>query len=266
MMLRACLTMLLVLLTLSSAGAQISRNELAGVGIADRRGAVLPDVTLHRRGTLGERGFRDTLAGRPALLLLVDYTCASLCGVTLDALSHALSGTKLRIKIDYNVLVVGFDPNDGLRQVEAFRDRHLAPSVLVSEFEFLRGSREAIELLASSVGFSSKYDELRDQFAHPAAVIVTTSNGRISRTLDPLALNPLDLRLALTEAGQGRIGTLADRVALLCYGWDAATGIYTLQIRRILMLSGIATALLLIGGIAALHYREWLAIRRARRG
>ena len=95
-------------------------------------------------------------------------------------------------------------------------------------------------------------------------MIVVTPDARVSRALDALALTPLDLRLALTEAGQGRTGTLADHFTLLCYGWDAATGVYTLQIRRVLMFAGMATVLLLLGGVALLHYREWLSSRRAR--
>ena len=57
-----------------------------------------------------------------------------------------------------------------------------------------------------------------------------TADGRVSRALSSLALQPADLRLALLEAGEGKIGGLAGRLALLCYGFDAVHGIYTAQI------------------------------------
>ena len=60
---------------------------------------------------------------------------------------------------------------------------------------------------------------------------------------------------ALTEAGEGRVGSLTDRLALLCYGFDAARGIYTPLIQRILTVAGIVTILaigLLILGLTRL--------------
>ncbi len=261
MRLRACLILLITLLTPLPAHAQLSRADLASVGFIDRRGAALPAATLERLDG-GRAELRDVLAQRPALLLLVDYTCETLCGITLGALSDALEAMPLTIAHDYRVLVIGFDPNDEAAEIEAFRSTRLAQSPFIANFEFLRGSRAAMTALTDAVGFTSKYDRARDQFAHPAAVIVTTPDGRVSRTLDALALTPLNLRLALTEAGEGRTGTLADHFTLLCYGWDAATGIYTLQIRRLLMIGGLATVLLLLSGVGFLHYRERLALRR----
>ena len=38
------------------------------------------------------------------------------------------------------------------------------------------------------------------------------------------------MRLALTEASEGRIGTLADRLLLICYHYDPATGKYGVAI------------------------------------
>ena len=54
-----------------------------------------------------------------------------------------------------------------------------------------------------------------------------TADGRVARALSSLALNPRDLRLALVEAGEGRIGGLADRITLLCSGFDPVHGVYT---------------------------------------
>ena len=68
-----------------------------------------------------------------------------------------------------------------------------------------------------------------------------------------------DFRLALIEAGEGRIGSIADRLTLLCYGYDAARGIYTPLIQRILTVAGIVTILaiaLLIAGLTRLARRR----------
>jgi protein SCO1/2 len=86
-----------------------------------------------------------------------------------------------------------------------------------------------------------------------------TADGRVSRALSSIALNPDDLRLALLEAGQGRLGGIASRLALLCYGFDAVHGLYTSRILALLRIgSGLSVAVL----AAAIGWLFWSAARR----
>jgi protein SCO1 len=64
------------------------------------------------------------------------------------------------------------------------------------------------------------------------------------------------LRLALVQAGQGRIGTIVDRLLLLCCDYDPSTGRYSLLISRLMQGLGLATAVLLVLLIVTLRYRE----------
>ena len=90
-----------------------------------------------------------------------------------------------------------------------------------------------------------------DQFAHPAAAYVITPAGRIARVLSGLGLDGNDLRLALVDAGEGRIGTFIDHIRLLCYGFDPAQGIYTASIERWLMALAAATVIAFAGEATA---------------
>jgi protein SCO1/2 len=65
--------------------------------------------------------------------------------------------------------------------------------------------------------------------------------------------------LALIEAGEGSIGGLAGRLALLCYGFDAVHGIYTRQIVTLLRISGGLTVAILA---ATLGFLLWRAGKR----
>ena len=73
----AFLQAILILLPMASAHAQISKEALSNNALTDRRGAVLPPVELNRIGG-GRTQFPNALAGRPALLLLVDFTCSTM--------------------------------------------------------------------------------------------------------------------------------------------------------------------------------------------
>ena len=66
------------------------------------------------------------------------------------------------------------------------------------------------------------------------------------------------MRLALVDAGEGRIGTLADRVRMLCYGFDPRAGAYTLSIYRSLAIASGVTMIALASAIG------WMLLRPQR--
>jgi protein SCO1/2 len=70
--------------------------------------------------------------------------------------------------------------------------------------------------------------------------------------LSGVGLDGGDLRLALVDAGNGKIGGLADQIHLLCYGFDPARGIYTASITRLLNIGGALTVIALAAGIGGM--------------
>jgi protein SCO1/2 len=58
------------------------------------------------------------------------------------------------------------------------------------------------------------------------------------------------------EAGEGRVGSLGDRLRLLCYGFDAARGIYTETITLWLQLAAIVTVASTAAAVAAMNARS----------
>jgi len=240
------------------ATARLVQAELARVALAPPPGARVPldlAVTDARTGqatTLGQ-----ALGGRAALLLPVDYTCGNVCDPMVSMSAEALAATGLPAE-DYALVLVGIDPRDDpaaarrmLAETLGGRDASLRPRALVA-------SDTALARLGGALGYTAVYDAGTDSFAHPAAAVLLAADGRVAQVLSPLALTGRDLRLALTEAGEGRVGSLADRLTLLCYGYDAARGVYTPLIQRILTVAGIVTILaiaLLIAGLTRLARR-----------
>src|SRR6266705_4015414 len=83
-----------------------------------------------------------------------------------------------------------------------------------------------IRRLTAAVGFRYAWDEAIRQYAHPTGLVILTPQGRIARYLFGVDYAPKDLRLALLESAGGGIGTLADRLLLLCYRYDPRAGRY----------------------------------------
>jgi protein SCO1/2 len=198
---------------------------------------------------------RTAVAGKPALVLFADYTCSTLCGPSLAFVSDALAKTRLGID-SYRLLVLGLDPKDGAAEATKFRKAQAdvpgLPIVMLSAPE------ATIKAATAAVGYRYVYDAERDQYAHPAAVLAVAADGRVVRALSSLGFNAQDLTLAMTEAGQGRIGTLVDHVRLLCYGFDPAAGTYNFAIHRVLAASAAVTLVCLAMGIG------WLSLNSRR--
>ncbi|HEX9203297.1 MAG TPA: SCO family protein, partial [Vicinamibacteria bacterium] len=67
---------------------------------------------------------------------------------------------------------------------------------------------------------------------------------------------PRDLRLALVESGEGKIGGPVDDFLLFCYQYNPLTGRYSARILGVVRLLGILTVLALGGFIVRMRRRE----------
>jgi protein SCO1/2 len=145
--------------------------------------------------------------------------------------------------------------------VEALEQRR--PGMAAGALHALTGKSQAVAAVTEALGYRYAWDERIGQYAHVAAVAVLTPDGRLARWIRGLAPDPGDVRLALTEAGQGRLGDWSDRLLLLCYHYDPETGRYSALVRMILR---IAAGILLIAGAGFLAVALWRDRRLAGRG
>ncbi|MHC2439936.1 protein SCO1/2 [Bradyrhizobium sp. USDA 4451] len=223
-----------------SAYAALNETQLEQVGVSPKPGEQLPlDIGLTNELNY-TKPLRAWLQAMPTVWVSADYTCSTLCGPLLSIVSNALADTGLRAGADFRLVVFGLDPKDTIADARAMKAEQITTRGAVADHAtFLRGTPAGVNELLAAFHIRTSYDSERDQFAHPVAAFVVTPEGRISRALSGLAIDPGTLRLALVEAGRGHVGSWSDQAHLLCYGFDPATGIYTLAIQR--MLTGAVT-------------------------
>ena len=203
---------------------------LKDVGIDQRIGEQLPlELTFHdeagRTVRLGEF-FRD----RPIVLALAYYDCPMLCTQVLNGMTGSLKTMSLDAGKDFDVVVVSIDPQDSHEMAAAKKDtyvRSYGRPQSSGGWHFLTGADTSIKPLAAALGFRYAYDANLKQYAHAAAIYVVTPKGIVSRYLLGIDFAPRDLRLALVEASNDRLGTAVDQVLLLCYHYDPSTGRYS---------------------------------------
>jgi protein SCO1/2 len=140
----------------------------------------------------------------------------------------------------------------------------------LSHWRFFTGSVENIAAISRAIGFrylkeTSTNPRKQDvEYVHPAALIVTTPDLKVSRYLYGVEYAPTDYRLALLEAGEGKVSkTIGDRLMLTCYSFDPVKRKYSLVAWRVMRLGGIATLILVVLLLGVLWYRERLKRAKA---
>ena len=125
-----------------------------------------------------------------------------------------------------------------------------------SGWHFLTGTQDSISRLASAVGFRYSWDEPTHQFVHAGGIMVATPDGKLSRYLYGVRYAPADVRLALVDASQHKIGSPVDAFLLFCFHYDEAQGKYTVAILNVLRAAAGVTLALLAALIFVLLRRE----------
>lgn len=241
----------------NTANASFTAAQLGEIAAAPQPDAGLPLNLIWRDDNGNTATIGSAIGGIPALVIFADYTCRTLCGPILEFTAAGLAKSGLVPGVDYRLLVIGLNPRDGLDSARAMRAGHIESKSPVNRGAvFLSGDEATIRSAANAVGLHYAYDAEHDQYAHPAAVYVVNASGHVQRVMSPLGLDGGDLRLAIVDAGGGQIGTLADRIHLLCYGYDPAKGVYTERITMLLGYAAGATLVGMAGGILIMLARE----------
>ena len=229
------------LFSASAALARITPQDYARTGVT-----APPDAALPKERTVTDeqghpRRLGEIVTG-PTVLLFADYTCRTLCGPTVAFVAAALEQSGLRPVDQFRLLVVGLGERSTPTDAARMRHDHLGDDPpLGAATRFVTADAPTVEALTSALGYRYSYDAEADQYVHPAAAFVLRADGRVVRVLAGLGLSGTDMRMALVEAGEGRIGTLADEVRLICSAFDPAHGTYDLMVGRIMAATGIAT-------------------------
>lgn len=185
---------------------------------------------------------------RPVVLVLAYYECPVLCTQVINGVVSSILPLTFNAGREFDVVVVSFDPGETPAMAAAKRAdfvRRYGRSGTDAGIHFLTGRESSIAALTQAVGFRYAYDEAIDQWAHPAVITLLTPQGHVSRYLFGIEFAPRDLRFALIEATDNKIGTVIDQAMLFCYNYDPETGRYGFAIMTAVRGAGLLTLVLL---------------------
>ncbi|MGH9692723.1 MAG: SCO family protein, partial [Bryobacteraceae bacterium] len=231
--------------------AQYARPTLTkGVGIDQKLNSALPLDTVFHDEANQAVPLRTYFGDKPVVLSLVYFNCTSLCPMSLRETLSGLRRVSLEPGRDYNVVVVSFDPKDTAEAAAKAKDEYRQQfnrAGYDAGFHFLTGDEAAIVKLTSAAGWRYRWDAATKQFVHGGGIMVATPDGKMSRYFYGIHYAPADLRMALVDASQHKIGSPVDYVLLFCFHYDALQGKYTLQILNVLKVAAALTLVLLAG-------------------
>lgn len=202
---------------------------------------------------------RDYFGKKPVVLTLVYFECPMLCTEVLRSSLDAFNALKFDMGKEYTVLTVSIDPNETPELAAAKKKMHLEGYKRGADpdsWHFLTGKQPAIAALADSVGFHYVYDKATKQYAHASGIMVITPSGKVSRYFMGIDYYAGDLKLALLGAGEGKIGTITEKLSLLCYHYDPVTGKYGFYIMGILRLLGAGIVIVLVSVMITAYVRS----------
>jgi protein SCO1/2 len=233
--------------------------QFKDVTFAQRLNTRLPLETQFKDETGKTVALGDYFGRKPVALAFVYYQCPMLCSQTMNGVSMALKVIPHTPGEDFEVVFISFDPRDTPEAANAKKRAHLShweTQSTADGWHFLTGDEAAIRQVTSAAGFTYQWDEKTGQFAHVSGLLTATPDGRLSRYFYGVEYSPKDLRLALVESADGKIGSPIEELLLYCYQYDPTTGQYGLVVMNLVRLGGLVTVAALAGFVFLMRRRD----------
>lgn len=261
--------------------------QAGGVTVDERVGGRIPLDAAFRTQDGTKTTLRELFRGGLPVVLTFNYSdCPMLCSVQLNGLTAALPAVGqpgpspmpapgdtrdvvFRVGGQFRIVTIDLEPTETLDKARAMRRRYIERlpedqrAAAERGWTFLvaatPGDDAAIRRVADAVGFRYAYIQERAEWAHPAALIMITATGVVTRYLYGIEFEPAVMRESIYKAGLAEPAS-AVGFMLRCYHYDpganshARAGVLALRI-------GAAGFLVVFAAVLAfLHF-----LRRAKR-
>jgi protein SCO1 len=203
------------------------------IGFDEKLGETIP-LELKFHDEHGQTVSLQQLFDKPVLLCLVYYRCPGLCSPLLKGVSEVIDRSDLEADKDFRVITISFDPKETYLTASDKKDNYLVSMkkrIPYDSWKFLVGDSMSVAKITDAVGF--RYLPQGNDYMHGAALMAISPQGKIARYLYGTEFQPLDVKMALIEASEGRTGPTISKLLQLCYSYDPEGKTYVLNITKI---------------------------------
>jgi protein SCO1/2 len=243
----------LILILQSNIHAHVEQQkDQPGIGIDEKLGQIIPlDLTFYDEK--GQEVSLRQLIHTPTILAPVYFSCPDVCSLLLYNVARVLNQLPSEPGKEYLILAVSFDETE--KPPLAYAKKKMYLKMIEKPFpeeawRFLTGEQENIRKLTEAIGFHFRREG--KNFLHPVSLVILSSDGKITRYIYGTDLLPFDLKMALLEAPQGRIGPTVTKVLRFCFSYDPKGRKYVFNTLKV---TGVVTLLFALSFILFLVFK-----------
>jgi protein SCO1/2 len=210
-----------------------SEDTPGELGIYEKLDQSIPDNIVFTDENYNQVNLKNSI-NKPTVIALVYYDCPGICSPLLEGVADVISKAKIDLGSDYEVYTISFDPTEKPKLAKD-KKRNYAKLVegqdVQNGWTWFTGDSTNINNLLNSLGYKVKKEG--PEYIHPAALIVLSPDGKITRYLHGTYFLPFDLKMAVVEASEGRSGPTINKVLKYCFTYDPEGQKYVFNITKI---------------------------------
>lgn len=203
------------------------------IGIDEKIGQTLP-MTLEFFDEKGYQVALKDIVTKPFILNFVYYRCPGICSPILTELTTIVNFHEMEIGKDYQIITVSFDEREKPELAGAKKENYMGllnKTIPDESWKFLTGDSATIRTLTNAAGFMFKREG--NDFLHAGTIIAVSPEGKIARYLYGTKYLPFDVKMALTEASEGRTGPTIAKLLSYCYSYNPEGQRYVFDVTRV---------------------------------
>ncbi len=214
-----------------SAYSQVDQSE--EVRVVEHLGDTLP-LDLKFVTDKNEPVTLRQLINKPTILSFVYFDCPGLCSPLLEGVGDVIRKSDMVLGKDYQVITFSFNfrdtPEKAKDKKKRFVERYSADNG--DGWIFLTTDSTTIYEITHATGFITK--AVGFDFIHPSAIIAVSPQGKITRYLYGITFLPMDVKLAVAEANEGKARPTIQKIMLMCYTYDQDNQRFGLDVTKII--------------------------------
>jgi len=174
------------------------------------------------------------LIDKPTILSFVYFDCPGLCSPLLDGVGDVVRKSDMVLGKDYQVITISFNfrdtPDKAKEKKKRFVEKYSTDNgdgwiFLTTDSSTIYKTTHAAGFITKAVGFD---------FVHPSAIIAISPKGKITRYLYGITFLPMDVKLSIAEANEGKARPTIQKVLLMCYSYDQENQKFGLDVTKII--------------------------------
>lgn len=211
-----------------------SDDQKIEIGIDEKLGDIVPLDLKFVNEEGKEVSVAEVINGKPTILAFVYYSCPSICSPLLAEIASVVKKLDWQPGSEFNILTLSIDEFEDYKLAAEKKVNFLKildKEIPAESWAFLTGDSVSIRTFTDAAGFYFKRDG--DDFVHTGTLIFLSPEGKITRYLFGIKHLPFDVKMALIEASEGKIGPTIAKVLRFCFSYDPDGKRYVLNLTRI---------------------------------